>query len=201
VSHRPISNPLPPISIHQDNDSFIPADNRGNNKLYLHIDNINLCRCPLQPSLIEKVARSIEDNHYPPGVVNPAFTGMVLWELRKGHPCNHYMIPREHNIKKGLVFRGNEVYVYTPIINNDLKSYFNIILTQAANMTRVMATKISNILISYVRSTAGSRIIPSINDIRLHLKNHLKIVESSYPNDFKTFQTLQYRIYLIIYML
>ena len=79
------------------------------------IQNLKQRNCPLEGSTLRRLAESMQFNEYPPGIVNPAFTDMFLWELRTGHPCNHYMIPRESNIRKGLVFRGNAVYVYTPI--------------------------------------------------------------------------------------
>ena len=84
---------------------------------------------------MRRLAESMQLNEYPPGIVNPAFTDMFLWELRTGHPCNHYMIPRESNIRKGLVFRGNTVYVYTPILNNDITSFTKIIVGKAPKLS------------------------------------------------------------------
>ena len=71
---------------------------------------------------------------YPPGVINPCFTGMFIWELRRGHPCNHYMIPREADIRTGLVFRGHRVFIYTPILNNDISSYIKVILNKSSSL-------------------------------------------------------------------
>ena len=68
------------------------------------IQNLKERNCPLEGSTLRRLAESMQFNEYPPGIVNPAFTDMLLWELRTGHPCNHYMIPRESNIRKGLVF-------------------------------------------------------------------------------------------------
>ena len=45
---------------------------------------------------------------YPHGLINPAFTGFVLWEIQHGHPLNDYKISRHHNAKSGIMIIGNE---------------------------------------------------------------------------------------------
>ena len=71
---------------------------------------------------------------YPPGVINPCFTGMFIWELRRGHLCNNYIIPREANNRTGLVFRGHRVFIYTPILNNGISSYIKVILNKSSSL-------------------------------------------------------------------
>ena len=68
---------------------------------------------------------------YPLGVLNPAFTGMFLWDFSSsehlsGH-LNEYKICKFHSIKGGIVVYGSEIFVFAPISNNDMQSYLKIL--------------------------------------------------------------------------
>ena len=45
---------------------------------------------------------------YLPGVINPAFTGMILWEIQHSHLLNDYKISRYHNVKSGIIIIGTK---------------------------------------------------------------------------------------------
>ena len=65
---------------------------------------------------------------YPDGVFNPAFCGMILWELAPNHILNDYKISPFHQIKSGVIMYGHNAYVFTPITNNDIQSFLKILL-------------------------------------------------------------------------
>ena len=52
---------------------------------------------------------------YPVGVFNPAFCGMILWEIAQDHILNDYKICQFHQIKSGLILHSHNAYVFTPI--------------------------------------------------------------------------------------
>ena len=52
-------------------------------------------------------------HNYPNGIVNPAFTGMMLCEICYNHDLNDYQICKYHNIKSGIILYGTEAYVFT----------------------------------------------------------------------------------------
>ena len=64
---------------------------------------------------------------YPDGIFNPAFCGMLLWELVQGHISNEYKIIQFHQIRSGIIMYGCEAYVSTPISNNDIHSHLKIL--------------------------------------------------------------------------
>ena len=67
-------------------------------------------------------------NKYPPGIVNPAFTGMIIWEIEENHPFNKYNILSEYNLHSGIIMKENSVFIYTQIMNNDIKSFLKPLL-------------------------------------------------------------------------
>ena len=66
-------------------------------------------------------------HNYPNGIVNPAFTGIMLWKICYNHDLNDYQICEYHNIKSGIILYGTEAYVFTQITNNDIMSYVKIL--------------------------------------------------------------------------
>ena len=66
--------------------------------------------------------------HYPDRIFNPAFCGMLLWELVPGHILNEYKICKFHQIRSGVIMYGCQAYVFTPITNNDIQSHLKILL-------------------------------------------------------------------------
>ena len=60
---------------------------------------------------------------YPFGIVNSAFTVMVIWEMEEDRSYNSYIIARECNIGSGIVVHGNILFIFTPIMNNNIISY------------------------------------------------------------------------------
>ncbi len=54
---------------------------------------------------------------YPTGIINPAFTGMFLWELSSSHALNDYNICQFHSTKSGIILYGTKAFVFTPINN------------------------------------------------------------------------------------
>ena len=91
-------------------------------------------------------------HQYPIGVVNPAFTGMRLWELQQEHELNNYQISKHLNIKSGLIIFGTDIYIFTPISNNDIMSYIKLVL----------------------RRRNWSELNPSINTICKKLVNYIR---------------------------
>jgi len=126
---------------------------------------------------------------------------MFIWELRRVNTCNHYMIHRESNIRTGLVFRGHRVFIYTPILNNDISSYIKVILNKSSSLKASGQTNSKKKLIDYVRRSSNKSPIPSILQIEEHLCRNLNINEQTSIHDHGTFMSLLYRIYLIIYLL
>ena len=43
-------------------------------------------------------------HNYPCEIVNPAFTGMLLWDISPNHELNDYQICEFHNIKVVLFY-------------------------------------------------------------------------------------------------
>ena len=64
--------------------------------------------------------------HYPPDIVNPAFTGMILWKISKDHNFNDYKLPKYSLVKCGITVDRLDAYVFTPILNNYSTSYLKI---------------------------------------------------------------------------
>ena len=60
---------------------------------------------------------------YPDGVFNPALCVMMLLKLSPDHILNDYQICQFHQIKSGVIMYRLNVYVFTPITNNDIQSY------------------------------------------------------------------------------
>ena len=77
--------------------------------------------------LLENCAYGIF-NHYPPGIVNPAFSGMILWELNPNHLLNEFEVNKFHAIKNGIIIHHTKIYIFTQIQNDDIQSHLTILL-------------------------------------------------------------------------
>ena len=64
--------------------------------------------------------------HYPPDIVNPAFTRMILWKISKDHNFNDYKLSKYSSVKCGIIVDRLDAYVFTPILNNDIMSYLKL---------------------------------------------------------------------------
>ena len=67
-------------------------------------------------------------HQYPHEILNPSFTGMIIWEIRPNHILNEYKLCLYHFIKSGIILYRNETFVFTPILNNNIKSFLQILL-------------------------------------------------------------------------
>ena len=88
---------------------------------------------------------------YPDGIFNPAFCGMLLWELGQGHILNQYKIYQFHQIRSGIIMYGCEAYVFTPISNNDIHSHLKILLRKKTFEHNLTPIKASRQLLLYCR--------------------------------------------------
>ena len=106
-------------------------------------------------------------HQYPIGVVNPAFTGMRLWELQQEHELNNYQISKHLNIKSGLIIFGTDIYIFTPISNNDIMSYIKLVLRRR-NWSELNPSinTVCKKLVNYIRQRCHDRPIPSIPRIK-----------------------------------
>jgi len=102
---------------------------------------------------------------YPPGILNPAFTGMFLWDFSRLDNLNEYKSCKHHSIKSGLILYGSEAFVFTPLSNNDMQLYLNILfrgISLQKNLTKSRATRM---IIEYIRVNSRKIVIPSIPSI------------------------------------
>ena len=66
-------------------------------------------------------------NNYPEDIINPAFGGMLVWELTLNHVVNDFRINRFHNIRSCVILRGAQAYIFTPLSNDDIHLYIEIL--------------------------------------------------------------------------
>ena len=139
---------------------------------------------------------------YPTGVFNPAFTGMFLLDYSNYKDLSEYKICKFHSIKSGIIVKGNEAFVFTPLTNNDINSYLKILLRNKtlshSSMTKAKATKL---IVDYIRCNCRKPVIPSLHIIKNYLRDIVGLSETTFVGDLNTFNTLLYRIYVFMYML
>ena len=135
---------------------------------------------------------------YPPGIFNPAFTGMFLWDLRTGHDLNQYKICKFHSIQRGIILYGNEAFVFTQLSNNDIHSYVKILLR--GNLTSSKKAKVAKLILNYIRSQSRKPIIPDIPTIKRDLVNIVGLDVDTFAGDEKPYLIMLYRIYMLTYM-
>ena len=120
-------------------------------------------------SLLTKLEVFCVFHNYPCGIVNPAFTGMLLWPISNNHELNDYQICEYHNIKSGVLLYGTEVYVFTQITNNDILSHVKILFRGCNLLHNLTPAAVAKMIVKYVRYNAGRLIIPSIQIGRAHV--------------------------------
>ena len=138
---------------------------------------------------------------YPPGVLNPSFTGMILWEIQPNHLLNDYKLCPYHTIKCGVILYGKEAFVFTPITNNDVKSYLKILFRGKTLPKGQNPNSLSKNLTDYIRQQSRQEIIPCIQSLQKILDEVFSISEQTFEDDRYSYLLLLKRIYLIIYML
>ena len=140
-------------------------------------------------------------NHYPPGIVNPAFSGMLLWELNPNHLLNEFEVNKFHAIKNGIIIHHTKIYVFTQIRNDDIQSHLKILLRGKKMKNNMSGNMAATTLRKYVRHHCKTTIIPSITSIQRALFNLLGITENSFLDDRTGYFTLLHRLYLLMFML
>ena len=140
-------------------------------------------------------------NTYPEGILNPAFCGMVLWELKRDHILNEFRINKFHNIRNGIILHNMTAYVFTPICNDDIHSHLKILIRGKQLRHNIPPSKGATILRKYVRQHSQRVTIPCINEIQNSLYNMLGLSEKEYINDRTSYLTLLHRLYLLMFML
>ncbi len=140
-------------------------------------------------------------NKYPEGIFNPAFCGMILWEISTDHIFNEYQTCQYHDIRSGLILQGAQAYIFTPICNDDITSYIKILLQNCKFKEDMSPNKAASSLVKYVRNESSRTIIPSIPTIQKNLQDIIGISDQSYKNDEQMYMILLYRLYLVMFML
>ena len=138
---------------------------------------------------------------YPPGILNPSFTGMILWEIQQDHIFNNYKVCPYHMIKCGVILYGQEAFVFTPISNNDIKSFLKILFRGKILPNGESSTSVTKSLTDYIQRQSKQHIIPCIQTLRNMLHEMFKITEETFKEDHYSYLLLLKRIYIIIYML
>ena len=140
-------------------------------------------------------------NKYPVGIVNPAFSGMLLCELSQDHLLNDFPINKYHEIRNGIIIQNTKAYVFTSIRNDNIHSYLKILLRKKEMKCSITPTIAATMLTKYVQQQSQETIIPCIKTIQDNLCNILGLTESSFSDDHITYFILLHRIYLLIFML
>ena len=65
-------------------------------------------------------------NKYPEGKINPAFSHLLVWELIPNNVMNDFRVNRFHNIRSGVISRGAQASIFTPLSNDDTHSHIKI---------------------------------------------------------------------------
>jgi len=138
---------------------------------------------------------------YPPGILNPAFTGMFLWDFSNTDNLNEYKISKFHSIKSGIIVYGNEIFVFTPISNNDMQSYLKILFIGVSFKNDLTKSTATRLIVKYIRVNSKKRIIPCIPSIQKSLFDIIGNSEQTFNHDNRTYLTLLHRIYIFMYML
>ena len=99
-------------------------------------------------------------NQYPTGILNPAFCGMILWELTPHHLLNEFRINQYHQIRSGVILQNSTAYVFTPICNDDIHSHLKILIRNKSLKNNIPPSTAATMLRKYVRYNSESEIIP-----------------------------------------
>ena len=124
-------------------------------------------------------------NNYPPGIWNPAFCGMMLWEISLGHLLNDFEINKFHNLRSGIILHGTRAYVFTQITNDDIHSHLKILIRGKILKNNTPTSKGATILRKYVRYQSREKIIPSIHQIQEDIYSTLGLSDELYMDEKK----------------
>ena len=138
---------------------------------------------------------------YPDGILNPSFTGMILWEIKHDHMLNNYKLCPYHYIKSGVILYGNMAYIFTPISNNDIKSSLKTLFRDKKLPNGNSPKTISKHLVDYIRHQASQTTIPSIGSIKKYLYHTFQVDETTFIDERYSFLLLLKRMYIMIYMI
>ena len=89
-------------------------------------------------------------HEYLPGILNPLFTGMMLWEIQPDHLFNDFKLCPYHMIKCDVILYDKEAFVFTPITNNDIKSFFKILFRGKILPEGQSITSLTKTLTNYI---------------------------------------------------
>ena len=103
----------------------------------------------LEETMLESCAYR-DFNKYPTGIVNPAFSGMLLCKLNPDHLVNEFPINKYHEKKNGIIIHHTKVYVFTSIRNDDIDSYLKILLRKKKMKHNINPTIAAIMLRKYV---------------------------------------------------
>ena len=126
---------------------------------------------------------------------------MFLLEYSTLPNLSEYKICKFHTIKSGIILYRNEVFVFTPISNNDMQSYLKIMLRDRPlpyNMSKTLATRL---IVEYIRANCKKEIIPCLRIIQNYLSDIVGLSEATFVGDQNYFFTLLHWVYIFMYML
>ena len=103
---------------------------------------------------------------YPAGIFNPAFCGMMLWEIAPNHILNDYKICQFHQIKSGIILYGHNAYIFTPITNNDIQSYLKILICGKSLKHNLPACKVAKNLYTMLGTRLQTTLFPVYEQYR-----------------------------------
>ena len=126
---------------------------------------------------------------------------MILWEIEPNHVLNSYKLCPYHSIKCGVILYGKEAYVFTPISNNDVKSFLKILFRQKELPNNQTSSTITKQLTDYIRQQSAQVIIPCIRTIQNFLSTMFGVTENTFINDEYSYLLLLKRIYILIFMM
>ena len=126
---------------------------------------------------------------------------MFILDYSKYTDLSEYKICKFHSIKSGIILYGNEAFVFTPLSNNDIHSYLKILLRNKSFHHTMTKSKATKVIVDYIRCNCMKLIIPCLRIIKIFLSDIVGLSEATFVGDHNTFLTLQYRIYVFMYIL
>ena len=107
-------------------------------------------------------------NRHPAGILNPAFCGILLWEMSLGHLLNDFEINKFHNLRSGIILHGPRTYVFEEITNDDIHSHLKILICGKILKNKIAMSTGATFLRKYaalpytITKKASSRLLNSI---------------------------------------
>ena len=141
-------------------------------------------------------------NSYPKGVINPAFTGMKLWEITESHEFNDYKVSPFYQIRTGIILHGTDAFIFTQISGNDIISYIKLLLRNSIDPhSGVNLNTFCKSIKSYIWSKSRLNPIPSACQIKNYFYRKFMISKSTFIDGDGTYLKLIYRMYILMYMI